>query len=626
MRKQHYLRQLKPTKMPKRIIVFHADAIIDKPTVDRPRPVAKLGGVDMIELCLEDGQYRETDKGFACNAEQFWYGMRNAMLAKQTIFAFGLGTAFQLSLLGFWDLLESKQWSIGHEESKETELRGGKLPRPRKGMVVLSDPPTIVVSWPVGFSGSVKWLDLRNYGVDRIPDHKPDSTPCEAIANWIRCFCHAIMSGNHGGLQPTAASQAMRSFRSRQSRQPIYCHGDPTALELERESLAGGRCECFRLGMIRQKVFHLDFTAHYPAIAAFEPVPTKLTQVYSPSVSTLKDDLESGDCVTADVILETPAPWYPIKQDERVIFPIGRFRAVLATPEVLFALSYGHIVRVNKVCRYTSAAVFTRYISELLALRLWAKSEKKRELEACCKMICNSLFGKFAQRSWQWQDVPDKESPRPYKQWWQRDPETRLLLQWRSLAWRVQRSTPPEEGRESCPAITSHINSAGRVKLLRAMMGAGLPNVYYVDTDSVWTNGAGHSALSRGQWISDGEPGFLKLVGEYPWLRLLGIKHYETPTKHVHSGVPGHAIEVGQRKYTWDSIERLSGSLARGCAPTGMVLNKVVSYTSPYRNGVVSKTGRVSPYTLYTNEDKQNGRTSDDDNCFNPRVYSGEQA
>lgn len=128
---------------------------------------------------------------------------------------------------------------------------------------------------------------------------------------------------------------------------------------------------------------------------------------------------------------------------------------------------------------------------------------------------------------------------------------------------------------------------------------AGLENVLYVDTDSLWTNGQGMEGLERAGCVRAGELGFLRLVKRHSYAEFRGIKYYETEEGITCAGVPGRDEAIRLDDYSYWIPETMPVALRAKRAPAERFIRYDVSYRRPYRHGVVMADGSVIPSEVY---------------------------
>ena len=162
----------------------------------------------------------------------------------------------------------------------------------------------------------------------------------------------------------------------------------------------GGRCECFRTGVIEEPFKVVDINSAYP-YAMLQSHPYGLTySTFKGSAATL-DDLEedeigasffSVECVSHGAFPyrdEDGSLWFPNDEVRRVYHVTGW--------EVLAALDTGtiHDARIQVVHSFDDLVSFAPYVQHFYAERLKAKAANDKAGSLFSKLFMNSLYGKF---------------------------------------------------------------------------------------------------------------------------------------------------------------------------------------------------------------------------------------
>lgn len=223
-------------------------------------------------------------------------------------------------------------------------------------------------------------------------------------------------------------------------------------------------------------------------------------------------------------------------------------------------------------------------------------------MSSCIKLLMNSLVGKACAQGLYWQDCPDEFWPDPWSYWYQYEGPETPSTPYRTLAWRVQREVREGEGDESVPALAAYVYSLGRVQLWEWLQAAGEENVYYCDTDSLWTNEEGYGRLCTATPVGGDELGCIRLVSRHPWARFHGWKHYETPSGLVCAGIPPGAVLSTDGGWEWWTADSPVQSARRGEQPTKELIRYSVGDRVPYCGGKVGAGGTVYPWEVYQDE------------------------
>lgn len=303
-----------------------------------------------------------------------------------------------------------------------------------------------------------------------------------------------------------------------------------------------GRCEAWRWGKYAGDVwFEYDWQNSYPRIARDTLLPTRLVgSVTSPSAASM-DVLVRKYAVLADCEVTTNVPCAPAQENGRTLWPVGDFRSTLWDPEIRLLWENGATVRVHRAWLYKREPALKEWAEWILS-SLHTKSET---VEPWKKLILKhwsrALIGRFGMRYKSWEKFGTAADSRVYmSELVNSDSGTRAeLLQ---VGCDVFISGEQKEIDDGCPQITGYIMSEARAKLWRVSQQIGPENVFYMDTDSLIVNGAGHNNIQRlsGTNLFDG----LRSKGKYRAIQVFGPRSLILDRKPVVSGMPRGSVEV----------------------------------------------------------------------------------
>jgi len=297
----------------------------------------------------------------------------------------------------------------------------------------------------------------------------------------------------------------------------------------------------------------------------------------------------------ADVTIKTDVPMYPIKMDGRLVFPVGTYRASLPHWELTRAIDRGQVRRVHKVALYERGPLFKSYVDFFWNKRLEAREQKNEADAWICKLMLNSLYGKFGQTGRVFDDVAKTEdqSSRSWVEW---DADTKSLRKYRQFAGLIQEQARDGEARDSHPAISAHVTSAARMLLWDFIEKAGIDNVYYTDTDSLMVNAQGLDALQTN--LDASLLGALKLEWESDAVVIRGAKDYSIGDHRKIKGIRGNAIEGPMGTFTQDRFRGFKGMLRAGNTDTQVISRVSKTLSRKYQKGRPGPDGRVHPLDL----------------------------
>tara|TARA_Y100000310_G_C20701625_1_gene830504 strand:+ start:1920 stop:3719 length:1800 start_codon:yes stop_codon:yes gene_type:complete len=428
-----------------------------------------------------------------------------------------------------------------------------------------------------------KWTEYCRRDVDVIKT---------AVLN-LRDFVEA---NDLGSFRPTLASQAMNAFRHRFYEGGILIHDDEKTLELERSGYFGGRVECFQLGKVRKKLHYLDVNSLYPFIMSEKQFPMQLKRSTRKMTLEALGELLKSYAVVARVSLSTDEPVYPTRDTGRLVFPVGEFQTTLNTPELAYALRNNHIVEIHHASVYEQGYLFAPFVNALYALRQGYEKADNPAFAYLCKILMNSLYGKFGQRGSLWEEIEYNGEP-PGDEWLEEDFQTGKVYRYRIRLGNVQRLSREAEARESFPAIAAHVTAYARMLMWRLILQAGEGHIFYSDTDSLIVDNVGYKNLEP--FIHQTKLGSLKVESEANVAVFYGPKDYRFGTVEKHKGIKKNAQQVAEN--IWQQIQFHSWDWHLQNTEDGIIYIDTITKTlqREYKKGDVQSDGRVKPFTRH---------------------------
>lgn len=450
----------------------------------------------------------------------------------------------------------------------------------------------------------------KRFGLEKFTMPDPDasdsvwSSYCHRDVEVLQASFEALLefvsSRNLGRLSLTAPGQALTAFRHRFMGERIVIHRTPSLLPLELASYHGGRVEAFHIGHVPSSpIYYLDVNGMYASVMRDGSYPCQLlgTKI-KPSGGQVSEAIRRFE-VMADCDVELSDPLIP-HLEERLLFPVGRFRSVLAGPEFRLCYERGCVRKVHAIACYRRGRPFGDYIDYFWDLRQGAIQRGDKTIDYLAKLLGNSLYGKFGQRN-------------PIYTTYKADPlkppgiesiisgatgrrETRL-----TFAGKTWIKTGEEASRWSSYPIASWITSYARVKLLDQIETAGWDHVFYCDTDSVFVDSTGLDRL-RGR-LNPLELGALDVRSEGRELTIHGAKDYVLDGQVKLKGVPRKAKEVEPGVYEYMTFDRTRTRLRKGKPDAVHQVTRTKVLTRRYDKGTVTASGRVEPSCLPYGDD-----------------------
>lgn len=594
MRRPHHLTRNKGSEHPREVVVM------DTETREIPLAGAQRGHVLVFGWAMYVRRHRNERwsapewKRFTTPVE-FWSWCLRKVRGKARLTIYCHNAEFDAQVVAAFDELRRRKWKLI--------------------TACLEGPPTII-KWRRG-KRSVQWLDTLNLwrvslkeigakvGLPKLDmpagwsDAEESDRYCrrdvEIVWRALGEWWGFLTAHDLGNAAPTLAGQAFGSYRHRFMDYPIFIDANESALALSRAAYLGGRCECFRLGVIDEPGVTVDFNSMYPHVMREMQVPVRL--LCHRTMATLPDVVRYLDkyLLCADVTINTPVPAFPHVIEGRLCFPIGRFRQSLATPELRLAIERGYVERVHSVAIYEGQPAFRRFMEWGWEQRRVAKATGDTMLLEQSKRLINAFYGKWGQRGLAWEIIG--EAP---------DTAVRVLTsldlktgQWRrirQLGRALQELRDKGESMNSHPAIAAHVTSEARMLLWRTMERVGLERVWYCDTDSLMLP---ERALEALEGLIDPEKlGALKIEARHAWIELRGCKDYRTPHKDIHKGVRASAESNDGVAYLQTAWSGWAGAIARGRLDLPVTEEVVKVLTREYVKGTPTDDGRVLPFRL----------------------------
>ena len=410
-----------------------------------------------------------------------------------------------------------------------------------------------------------------------------------------------FLTGNRlARLCPTIASTAMAAYLLRHYNHTVYIHNNQEAIDLERAAYCGGRTECFFLGHLSDGPYYLlDVNSLYAFVMRGNRYPVKYRRMIHQPSNRQTGELLQEFAAVGECLVETDLPIYALKK-YRTIFPVGRFWAALTGPEIAAALRLGHLQAVKTLVIYEQADIFTGFVDRFYRLRQEFKSAGVPLYEHFCKLLLNSLYGKFGQKAEIWSKIgaapgePDRFEDLV-------DADTGCLRRLRYLLGEVWELTRYDEARHSFPAIAAYVTSYARLYLWKLLQQAGKGNCFYCDTDSLFVNQTG--LINLGDYLGETNLGQLKVEDITQELFIKGLKDYCTDSKSIIKGVAASAIKLSETDYQVEQWPTLQGMLDRG--DTAVYKNILQHYhlNRQYLKGCVLSGGSIVPFVLHDSPD-----------------------
>lgn len=312
------------------------------------------------------------------------------------------------------------------------------------------------------------------------------------------------------------------------------CHG--CAHEWIRRGYYGGRTELFK--SYGRNVYYYDINSSYPA-SMLEDMPAGKMMEFGETHPAFLEKMGEKfvGFVECEVFIPKGCqiPPLPYRHGGKLIFPTGTLKGVWSWEELKLlkhGLVNGHIVKVTKSVWYQKRPLFREFVETLYAYREKHTKECKGKkcglkhcrpgydegLAAICKLMLNSLYGKFGMREDRTAIVKVGPSdPIPANGW-------PIDGKHDGNFWEVERNA---DASYIIPQISAHITALSRIRLWYGMAEVVMKGgtLYYVDTDSIMASVMMTESEGLGGWKRE-EPNHL-IEGEFILPKLYQLKAHK---------------------------------------------------------------------------------------------------
>ncbi len=236
--------------------------------------------------------------------------------------------------------------------------------------------------------------------------------------------------------------------------------------ELFRQGYYGGRVEIFKLRGVELNYY--DINSLYPSVMHDFEYPLIENHNYEYTNEYIPDTLGYYYCN-----IKTPDMNIPIlpyrREDKKLIFPVGSWSGWYYSPEIAKARELGYKIDVKRgyVFKKTDY-IFKDFVEYYYNIKRHSSGSKK----AIAKLLLNSLYGKFGQRTEFDEFIIGNGSERYF------------YIPFLNLTRTKRVSYAKYQHSEIAGLITSY----ARVRLYELFERAGIENIYYCDTDSIITS------------------------------------------------------------------------------------------------------------------------------------------
>jgi hypothetical protein len=555
----------------------------------------------------EDGERHDTTKlytpGFYIvtphTMDTFWWDVDKFTRSKGVTYMFAHNAAYDVLALDGVRELSRRGWTaVSYFEKGPVFILRWKR----------EDRSLVIVSSTNYFAGSLAQLGVT-FGLPKM-EVDYENTPLDEMVPYavrdldildraVTAFINFVQDEDLGVQSLTVAGQTFNAYRHRFMPYPIYLHAQPDVLSLERRGYTGGRVECWRIGGLSVQTYHkLDVNSMYPYVMREEKYPTKLLwyRTRGDLNEITQAWLHQSLCVMASVTVNTDEPCYATLINGHLVYPVGTFKTTLTTNELIYAYAHGHIVDVSECAAYECEAIFTEYVDYFYEKKMTATNDVLRNFY---KLMMNSLYGKFGQRSHDMErlgDAPVDEIGQ--MEYFNRDTGERWTEKtFGGSVFKISDATESvgKESFNSFPAIAAHVTANARMLLWRYITIAGVDNVVYMDTDSLFVTDRGYANLT--DVIDDKRLGALKHEDSTERLILRNPKDYTFGETTKRKGISKNATQLDDTTFVTEQWPKFNGMINNGMPQYANVI-RTKHLDTEYKKAFTHHDGTTSPVRM----------------------------
>ncbi len=244
---------------------------------------------------------------------------------------------------------------------------------------------------------------------------------------------------------------------------------------------------------------------------------------------------------------------------------------------------------------YKQAPLFAEYVPHFHDLRGSYLAQDNLGFATICKLLVNSLYGKFGQRGIQQKqigtcDLTDITKEAVYsvgedKYYWHIYLAGAIFKEWKE-----------GESYHSFPAIAAHVTANARLYLSDLLFRIPKGHVFYLDTDSFIVDETGLSEISG--LLHPTELGKLKVEHTSPWVVINAPKDYAMYRRVRLKGISPAAIRLSPARFRQEQLVRLAGMLKAGDVSAYLTRTVEKEQRRMIHSGIVAPDGWVRPFLL----------------------------
>jgi hypothetical protein len=572
----------------------------------------------------------------------FWQIVHSYAKSNYTTWIVAHYALFDMVISGMPEEFEHAKMFIEWPRSRRSKQNPEDTDSAARPVICIESPPTVIAARIGATQGRIVIVDTLNWfqcplsdlgkycGLEKLPmpEFSADSETwfrycerdTEIVLETFLALIKWVKDNDMGMFRYTGPSQAIAAYRHRWMKSEILLHDNAAVKVLERSSYFGGRFECFRLGPIAEAVHQLDVNALFPSVMANNAYPNCLERYELRTEYVDRLDDFSPIRSVAECEVSTKYALFPVRTEKGVIYPVGTYKTTLCGVELELAIELGCVKAVRSWAEYGTGPLFNEWVSDLWQMRLRYKADGNLLYERFTKMLMNSLYGKFGQRSPEWETTNDRNDALPWMQWIAYNGNSGVKQHYRSFGWLVQKRRD-RDARHSAEmpvhdwdyhanlfmdgelwttftAISAFVTAYARQYMNNLRAIAGSPNCLYQGVDSLVVNSAGYRRLIDGGCVAESELGKMRLQLTADHGEIFGCSDYRIGDKIVIAGL-SRPSTVQEQRSAEQRIMSAKSNLFKGYAASHITEEHIPwKRNAEYWKGIVQADGTVLPLVL----------------------------
>lgn len=352
-----------------------------------------------------------------------------------------------------------------------------------------------------------------------------------------------------GGFGITGAACGWRSLRAHATPRSVLVGPEGERTAFERAALYSGRREVWQVGEVRHRwVADYDLAAAHLTTVAHLPLPS--VPIRGGRIGLVADPLAppNGIGTLCEVDITTDVPCAPCKVDGDVWWPVGRFRAVLSSPELAEVVKVAERVDVLQARWYRLTDALAPWGRWCLDLLDTADPTVPAVVKRVAKGWGRSVPGRFALRV----ATLTGERPATHLGWSLRsgvDLDSGEAIE--SLSWGgVERTfRKDQDGADTSPVVLAFVEGYLRAAMAVTLASRDPARLLQCNTDGWW------------EVCRDGREGPPTRAAPVPYtvvrrahergVNVIGPNHMVTAGERRLSGVPAGAARDVDGRFSW---------------------------------------------------------------------------